>query len=99
MSSRHHTEKRNFMRNKIETPTEMVLASEGVTINGTCRDLSGGGMLIETTQKLDIGAEVEVQLASVHPTSPMLRARSMVARVQQNRSGYMLGLEILEILE
>ena len=98
--NRNYNEKRNFIRMKIDTPADVVINSKGGQIKGVCRDLSGGGMLIETADKLDIGLELTVQLASHHLNSPMLKARTVVARVQENRSGsYTLGLEIIEMLD
>lgn len=98
--NRNYNEKRNFIRMRIDTPADVIIDSQGQQIKAVCRDLSGGGMLIESPQKIDIGLELMVQLASHHLNSPMLRARVVVARVQENRSGsFTLGLEILEMLD
>jgi len=99
-NNRNYNEKRNFIRMKIDTPADVTIENAGQNLQGVCRDLSGGGMLIETAKKLDIGLELEIQLASHHAESPMLKARAQVARVQENPSGtYTLGLEILEMLD
>ena len=85
---------------KIDTPADVVIERQGEKIQGVCRDLSGGGMLIESPETLDIGLELVVKLASHHLDSPMLKARALVARVQENRNGgFTLGLEILEMLD
>lgn len=98
--NRNYNEKRNFIRMKIDTPAEVVIENQGQQIEGICRDLSGGGMLIESPQQLEIGLELTVKLASHHLNSPMLKARVNVARVKENRNGtYTLGLEILEMLD
>lgn len=98
--NRNYNEKRNFIRMKIDTPADVVIESQGQKIEAVCRDLSGGGMLIESPQSLDMGLELQVQLASAHLDSPMLKARVVVARVQENRNGnFTLGLEILEMLD
>jgi len=98
--NRNYNEKRNFIRMKIDTPADVVIERQGEKIQGVCRDLSGGGMLIESPETLDIGLELVVKLASHHLDSPMLKARALVARVQENRNGgFTLGLEILEMLD
>ncbi len=85
---------------KIDTPANVIIEGGGESIKGICRDLSGGGMLIETESTLEIGLELVVSLASHHASSPMLKARVQVARIKENRSGtYTLGLEILEMLD
>jgi len=98
--NRNYNEKRNFIRMKIDTPADVVIESKGQQIQGVCKDLSGGGMLIETPTLIETGLELVVKLASHHLNSPMLKARAVVARVKENRSGsYTLGLEILEMLD
>lgn len=94
------SEKRNFIRMKVDTPAEVTLEQKGGALQGICRDLSGGGMLIEVKEKLEIGLELNITLASHHANSPMLKARTQVARIKTNPSGtFTLGLEILEILD
>lgn len=97
---RNYNEKRNFIRMRIDTPADVIIERNGERLKGICRDLSGGGMLIETKELLEVGLDLRIQLASHHANSPMLRARVHVARVKVNRSGtYTLGLEILEMLD
>lgn len=94
------SEKRNFIRMKIDTPADVTLSNAAGSLRGICRDLSGGGMLIETKTQLDIGSELQVTLESSHASSPMLKARAQVARIKTNPSGtFILGLEILEIVD
>ena len=98
--NRNYNEKRNFIRMKIDTPADVIIESQGGNIQAVCRDLSGGGMLIESPEKLEIGLELIVNLASHHLNSPMLKARVIVARVKENRDGgFTLGLEIIEMLD
>lgn len=99
-TNRSYNEKRNFIRMKIDTPADVIIEGNGESIKGICRDLSGGGMLIETNSTLELGLELIVSLASHHASSPMLKARVQVARVFEGRdSNYTLGLEILEMLD
>lgn len=98
--NRNYNEKRNFIRMKIDTPADVVIESQGGNIQAVCRDLSGGGMLIESPEDLDIGLELVVKLASHHLNNPMLKARTVVARSKENRGGgFTLGLEIIEMLD
>lgn len=99
-TNKKYNEKRNFIRMKIDTPADVTLEQNGGALQGVCRDLSGGGMLIETKKPLEIGLELNIRLASNHANNPMLKARAQVARVKTNPSGtYTLGLEILEIID
>jgi c-di-GMP-binding flagellar brake protein YcgR len=99
-NNKKYNEKRNFIRMRIDTPADVTLEQSGNSLKGVCRDLSGGGMLIETKTKLDVGLEIQVTLAANHVNSPMLKARAQVARVKTNPTGtYTLGLEILEIVD
>jgi len=98
--SRDYNEKRNFIRMKIDTPAEVTIDNQGEKIAGICRDMSGGGLLIEVEKTMDTGIEVTVLLSSPHVSSPMLKAKAQVARVTQNKAGnYILGLEILQMLD
>jgi len=98
--NRNYNEKRNFIRMRIDTPADVIIDNKGQQLQGICKDLSGGGMLIESEEKLELGLELTVRLASHHLNSPMLKARALVARVQENRNGkFILGLEILEMLD
>lgn len=98
---RHNEDdKRDFIRMKIDTAAEILIHSKRKRLKGICRDLSGGGMSIETRVGLHIGTEVEVKLTSTYGDSPMLRAKAQVARVRRSQSGrFTLGLEILEMLD
>jgi c-di-GMP-binding flagellar brake protein YcgR len=98
--SRSSNERRTFTRMKTDTATELIIRGEGNCIKGICRDLSGGGMLIETRVALRTGTELEVRLASHYNDKLMLKARTQVARVKRKPSGnFILGMEILEILD
>ena len=100
--SRDYQEKRNFIRMKIDTPADIVVQSDGSSQEGVCRDLSGGGMLIEVANALPAGAEVMVKIQSTHGHAPMLEAIARVSRVETNlgaeSSPCLLGLEITEVI-
>ncbi len=102
LASRNYQEKRSFIRMKVETPIS-VQTVEGVTLSGTCHNISGGGMLISVSEALPLGTELEVAVTAHSGFAPMLIARTSVSRVMsqpnaQEQPCY-AGLEILEILE
>jgi len=102
VANRDYQEKRNFIRMKIETPAQVELQDGDKRLSGICRDLSGGGMLVELESALPVGAEVKVQIASAHGHAPMLEAITEVARVVaqpgEEEVPCLLGLEIKEVL-
>lgn len=101
-ANREYQEKRNFIRMKIETPATIEVNDGSELHHGVCRDLSGGGMLIELESTLPVGTEVSVCIASAHGHAPMLRAITEVTRVVAQpgaeTSPCLLGLEIKEVL-
>lgn len=100
-ANREFQEKRNYIRMKIDTPADVELINGDVTAKGVCRDLSGGGMLVELDSPLPIGAEVRVRISSGHGHAPMLEALTEVTRVVaqpgEDASPCLLGLEIVEV--
>jgi c-di-GMP-binding flagellar brake protein YcgR len=101
-ANKDYQEKRNFIRMKIETPAQVELQEGTKSFQGICRDLSGGGMLVELDTALPVGSKVKVQIASGHGHSPMLEALTEVARVVAQPGAEatpcLLGLEIKEVL-
>lgn len=101
-ANRNYQEKRNYIRMRVEAPVDMKLESDGTELVGKCRDLSGGGMMIEIASTLPVGSEAEVTIASGHGHSPMLRAKAKVTRVisqpDVEAQPCLLGLEIIEVL-
>lgn len=92
-------EKRDFIRMKICTPLSATLSHDDGVIEGFCRDLSGGGMQVETKIKIALDTELVVEISSGHGHNPTLHARAKVARCIDQDQGFLLGLEILEILK
>ncbi len=104
--NREYSEKRDFIRMKINAPAQVTMVEEDRTEedntvrNAVCHDLSGGGMLLTLDQELALDTELIVTVTSVHGHSPILQARCAVARVEQGpKQSYMLGLEIQEVIE
>lgn len=100
ISDKTYSEKRDFIRMKISAPLNATLSADQGIIEGNCLDLSGGGMLVETKDRIAVGTPLEVEVSSGHGHSPTLHAKARVARVIANDAGnYELGLEITEVLE
>ena len=99
---REFHEKRNYIRMKVDTPVAVKVAASDTTIEGTCRDLSGGGMLVELESALPVGAKTEVAISSSHGHEPILKAKADVMRVisqpDVSPQTCMLGLQITEVL-
>jgi|SRR5690606_7848236 len=98
-SDKSYSEKRDFIRMTISVPLSAKLSAAGGVVEGECRNLSGGGMLVVTTEDLPVGTELEAEVSSGHGHSPTFRARMRVARNVLLDSGkYELGLETLSML-
>ena len=94
------SEKRDFIRMKISAPLSAKLSHDEGVIEGLCRDLSGGGMQVETTTEIPAGTDLVVEISSDHGHNPTLHARAKVARcIPDGENGFSLGLEIVEILK
>ena len=96
--SRGYTEKRNFIRMQVGSPIELT-TEQGDRHKGTCIDLSGGGMLVEIGQPLELNSQLTAAVISKHGHSPTLQAECTVARIEQaGKDSYFLGLAIKEVL-
>jgi PilZ domain len=99
-NDKNYSEKRDFIRMKISAPLGATLTTPVKTIEGMCRDLSGGGMQVETKEALTLGTELEVEISSSHGHNPTLKAKVKVARVQEVATNdYLIGLEILNLID
>lgn len=99
LASRDYQEKRSFIRMKVETPVAVQLHPEK-HLQGTCHNLSGGGMLISLAEPLPLRQELEVTVSSNHGHNPMLRALTRVCRLPETSdTRYFVGLEIVTLLD
>lgn len=96
---KNFSEKRDFIRMKISAPLSAKLSHDDGVIEGLCRDLSGGGMQVETQTEVAVGTELVVEISSDHGHNPTLHARVRVARCAGDQQGFLLGMEILEIIK
>jgi c-di-GMP-binding flagellar brake protein YcgR len=98
LASRNYQEKRNFVRMKVETPISAKIAAD-ITFEGTCHNLSGGGMFVSMPQALPEDHEIEVTLSSNHGHHPILKAITKVKRVHTPEAPFLVGLEIVRLLD
>lgn len=103
LTHRDFEEKRNFIRMKVETPVTITTQAKSGEIKGLCRDLSGGGLMVEIDSALPVGAIVEVCIASQHGHNPMLKAKAEVTRVSSSlgrkERPCLVGMEIMHMLQ
>lgn len=104
VSDKAYSEKRDFIRMTISIPLSATLSAEqgalaGQHIEGACKNLSGGGMLVIVKQNVPVNTELHAEISSAHGHNPTLKARVRVARnIAQQDGQFELGLEMLEIL-
>jgi len=116
---KQHQEKRDFIRMKIDAPAHIHLLRElantnaittktdQVSIDGSCLDLSGGGLLVELSQALSIGTKVKVNIYSNYNKQSILKALAEVTRIasppnkkaSEELTSCWLGMKIYEILK
>ncbi|MFT7558739.1 MAG: c-di-GMP-binding flagellar brake protein YcgR [Flavobacteriales bacterium] len=101
--NREYQEKRNFIRMKVDTAITIKIVGEDDSYNGICRDLSGGGMLVELATALPIGTHVEVYIESSHGHSPILKAKAEITRIiaqpGSDESSCLVGMEVLSMID
>jgi hypothetical protein len=96
LDNRAWSEKRNFIRMKINTPVRVEHAS--ATFVARCKDLSGSGMLVDSEQALPLGSSVELFIDQEGEKRVPFRATAEVARVDPAADGHFtLGLSITSI--
>jgi hypothetical protein len=99
LASRSYEEKRSFIRMKVDTPIDIRMGQH-TQLQGTCHNLSGGGMLISLNEPIPLHEPLGVTVSSQYGHYPMLRALARVCRLQESPGrGFMAGLEIVELLE
>ena len=92
-------EKRDFIRMQMHTPAR-IETEEGQLIEGLCKDLSGGGLLVELPEALPLDSGLNVEIISHNHQFPGLQAHCTVARIEAHSNGsYSTGLAIREILQ
>lgn len=95
-SDRAYSEKRDFIRMRLEAP--VTLHHAGQAIPALCLDLSSTGMHVEAKTSLSMGDKVKVHIASEHNELKGLEAETEVVRLSQLDDGRQsIGLSILSM--
>jgi hypothetical protein len=85
-----YSEKRDFYRMQVNS-TIQITDSNGETITGICQDLSAAGM------QLPVGAELKTIMEAAGDQFPPLETIGEVLRCAPDDTGYILGINILEV--
>ena len=95
---RDYSEKRDFIRMKVDTEISLTFENSDNTMKAVCRDLSGTGMLIETNEPLVEGSEFNTSLPSSNEAFPSFETKVKVIRCRPAENGnFMIGTEILNM--
>lgn len=93
---RSYNEKRDFIRMRINSPVS--ISQDGSEYTGVCKDLSGAGMLVETSHAFTEGASVEIAIPQQSETHLPFNALAEVSRVEAAPNDmYIVGLSITDI--
>lgn len=95
---RDYSEKRDFIRMKVDAEINLLFDNPTKEITGICRDLSGTGMLIEVEEQVEEGKTFQTKLPSSNDAFPPFNATVAVKRCSPTeRETWLLGTEITEI--
>lgn len=95
---RDYSEKRDFIRMKVDTEISLSFENSDQTIKAVCRDLSGTGMLIEVDEPLTEGSEFNTSLPSSNEAFPSFETKVKVIRCRPTENEkYLAGTEILHM--
>src|SRR5690625_5305703 len=94
LGDRTFSEKRDFIRMKIETPLRAQLVGDGIAVDGLCHELSGGGMRLSTTHCVSPGTELEVSISAEYGHAPTLRSEEHTSELQSR--GHLVCRLLLE---
>ncbi len=97
---KHYSEKRNFIRIKVDNFVSYRLEGNKERYEGRCIDISGAGLLIKTSKKLQTGATLTITVPSPKNEFSNLNADVEVVRVSQlpEEHKYLVGVAIKKVL-
>ncbi|MBV4534173.1 PilZ domain-containing protein [Pseudomonas farsensis] len=96
MSQRDYSEKRDYIRMRIDTDVSLVHA--GQVISATCIDLSSSGMQVEAPKRFQVGDKLEVKIDSEFSALSGLEATTEVVWIADQPGGAQkFGLRILQM--
>lgn len=95
---RDYSEKRDFIRMKVDTQIELASEDGSKRLKGVCKDLSGTGMSIEVSEPFEMGTIFLTSLPSNNEAFPPFETQVKVIRCSQlSEESYMLGVEIAQL--
>ena len=95
---RSYNEKRDYIRMRINSQVNILHA--GKKYKGICKDLSGAGMLIETTHTFEVGTQLQISIEQKGETHLPFNATAEVSRIEPgSENSHIVGLTIKEIIE
>lgn len=100
---KNYSEKRDFIRMKVNAEVTLVVDASGKEVAGKCKDLSGAGMLIEIgDEEITVGHQCLAIIKTAYEKleEPDFKARIEITRADKTESGgKMIGAAIIEILQ
>lgn len=97
---RNHSEKRDFIRMKVDTQIELRVSGSEKVLQGICRDLSGTGMAVEVDEDFAVGTRLLACLSSSNNKFPPFEANVQVIRSSTLANGrYLVGMEIQHVAD
>lgn len=94
-----YTEKRDFVRMQINVPILLTITATSQTFTGMCKNLSGNGLLFNTTNKIDLGTKLSLSIHSPNNEFNHLHAIIQVVRIDHDpatNSVFAVGAKILQ---
>jgi hypothetical protein len=97
---RNYSEKRDFIRMKVDTTITLTNPDNGHQYQGICRDLSGTGMSIEVDKFFLTDTELNTTLPSNNDAFPPFDTTIRVMRcTETDDNKFLLGAEIISLRE
>ena len=100
---KNYSEKRDFIRMKVNAEVRLIVNADGAEISGKCKDLSGAGMLIQIgDEEITVGNQclAVIETAFEKLEEPDFKARIEITRIDKVESGgQIVGASIIEIMQ
>lgn len=95
---RDYSEKRDFIRMRVNAQLTIRREDNQATLTGICRDLSGTGMLVEVQESIPEGTRLYTSLPSQNDSFPAFESLVTVVRCDPKENGtYLVGVSIDEV--
>lgn len=93
-----YSEKRDFHRMQVNSQIT-ITTSAGDTLTGTCMDLSATGMQLSVDRALSLGEELKTRLEPASDQFPPLETVCEVVRCEPEGDRFLLGLNIIQVVQ